>query len=261
MASIRGQVRLFTRVGACILAGVPSTTLLPLPLTLALTRRYRREDRLRRLHLMVQWARFCRKHLLQIDLEVQGRHLLPSPSRGHMYVSNHQSWADILVLMDALDTVAFLSKALVRWIPVIGRCAYAGGTIYVQRGDSGSRQKALRETIQMCRESTAVVIFPEGTRSPDGELREKIHSAAIHAAFEHGIKVVPLAVDGTIHVVPKAMDTVNLGQHVAVTIGETLSPEDFTDAEAWIEAVWGRVKDLFAESRARRLQGATPRSR
>lgn len=261
MGSFIGRVHLISRAGACILAGVPSTLLIPLPITQLFTKRFQREDRLRRLHRMVGWARFCRKRVLGIDLDVVGREHLPSPSRGHMYVSNHQSWADILVLAEALDTVAFLSKTLIRKLPVLGRCAYAGGTVYVERDDGLSRRQALRETLRMCKESTAVVIFPEGTRSPDGELQQRVHPAAIRAAYDQGIRVVPVAIDGSHRVLPKTMDDIHLGQRVAVTVGQPLDPKDYPRSSAFAEAVWNRVHDLFAETRARahgQLPGGAP---
>jgi 1-acyl-sn-glycerol-3-phosphate acyltransferase len=245
------QLRMLARFGACVLAGLPSTTLVPLPLTLALTTRYRREELLKRLHLMVQWARFCTRHVLDMSILVEGRHHLPRDTRGYMYVSNHQSYVDILLLMDVLDTVAFLSKGLIKFIPVIGQCAYAGGTIYFDRRAQGSRQQALRETIRMCQESTAVVIFPEGTRSFDGELRQKIHPGSVKAAYVHKLKVIPVGLDGTRRVVPKTMDRVGLGQTVAVTVGESIDSADFDSARAFVDAVWGRIGELFQESRAR----------
>jgi 1-acyl-sn-glycerol-3-phosphate acyltransferase len=200
---------------------------------------------------MVQWARFCRKHILKTKLSVVGSEHLPPRSRGYMYVSNHQSWIDILILMEALNTVAFLSKSLVKYIPVIGASAYAGGTVYFKRGAADSRNQALQQTLRMCKESTAVVIFPEGTRSFDGELRQKIHTGSIKAAFDKGLKVIPVGLDGTCKVLPKSMDQVHPGQPVAITIGQVLDPDDYVDGAAWAEAVWGRVSELFAQSRAR----------
>jgi len=237
---------------AGVVAAVPSTCFVPLPVTRTFTRRFRRERALQRLHFMVAWARFCRKHLLQIDLRVEGRERLPSPSRGHMYVSNHQSWVDIVVLIEALDMVAFLSKDLVRKIPLIGASAYAAGSVFVRRGDPGSRQQALRETIRMCEESTAVMVFPEGTRSEDGELREKIHPAAIKAAYRHKLRVVPIALDGTGAIVPKTMDRIVLGRKVGVAVGETIDPAAYADEAAFVSAVWEAVKVEFGRARARR---------
>ena len=251
MAPLIDRLEVVARAAACILAGMPTTTLIPLPLSMALTRRFRREDLLRRLHRMTPWARFCRQHILGIRLDVEGRGNLPSPSRGYMYVSNHQSWVDILVLMEALETVGFLAKTLVKYIPVLGRCAYAGGTVYVARNDASSRQAALLETLRMCKESVAVVIFPEGTRSADGELRQKIHKGSLRASHHHHLKVVPVGIDGTIKVLPKSMDWVNTGQRVAVTIGEPMDPADYADDVTWADEIWRRVIELHGRSRAR----------
>jgi len=245
------RARMLGYAGACILAGVPSTTVVPLPLTLALTRRFGREDRLKRLHFMVGWARFCRKHIFGIELSLVGGEHLPRSTAGHMFVSNHQSWIDILVLMEALNTVAFLSKDVIKYIPVIGQCAYAGGTIFFDRRAKDSRLTALRQTLRMCEQSTAVVVFPEGTRSFDGELRQKIHPGAVKAAYGRGLKVLPVGLDGTCKVLPKSMDRVYPGQRVAVTIGGPIDPADYPDTEAWVAGVWGRVTELFHESRAR----------
>jgi 1-acyl-sn-glycerol-3-phosphate acyltransferase len=235
---------------AVIAAGVPSTTLIPLPLTQALTRRFRREEALKRLHLMVPWARFCAEIICRVRIDVRGQEHLPHPSRGHLYVSNHQSYVDIIVLMGALDTVAFLSKDLVRRVPVIGRCAYCGGTVFFSRGDKAERGRALEETLRMCHQSTAVVVFPEGTRSDDGELRQELHPRAMHDAWRRGLRVVPVALDGTRHVLPKTMDRIGLDKPVAVRIGAPRDPADYDSAERFAEACWGDVTALFAEARA-----------
>jgi 1-acyl-sn-glycerol-3-phosphate acyltransferase len=250
LPSLLGRAEVVGRGIACVLAAVPSTILVPLPITRALTRRYHRERLLQQLHFMVAWARFCRKHLLQIELTVEGRERLRSPSRGHMFVSNHQSWVDILVLIEALEMVAFLSKHLVRHIPLIGASAYAAGSVFVRRGDPASRLQALRETIRMCEESTAVLVFPEGTRSPDGELRETIYPASLKAAHARGIKLVPVGLDGTRGVVPKTMDRVVLGQRVAVSVGAIVDPADYPEVDAFVEAGWAGVKAEFARVRA-----------
>ena len=228
-------------------AGLPSTTIVPLPLTMLLTKRFRREELMKRLHLMPQWARFCLEHILKAELEVHGRENLPRDRRGHMFISNHQSYIDILALMAALDTVSFLSKSLIRKIPVIGAAAYAGGTIFFDRNTPEERKRALEETMRMCEESTAVVVFPEGTRSEDGNLRAKIHPKAIKEAYARGIKVIPVALHGTRNIVPKSMDKVTLGQRVSVRIAPPVDPGDYPDADAFVQATWGKVAELHAQ--------------
>jgi len=107
-----------------------------------------------------------------------------------------------------------------------------------------SRLRALEETLRMCEESVAVVVFPEGTRSEDGELREKIYPRAMQAAHERGLKLVPVGLHGTYRVVPKAMDRIRTGQPVAVRIGEAMDPEAYSSPEDYAEACWQRVAEL-----------------
>lgn len=249
-STIGEKLHAFARGATVIASGVPTTLFIPLPLTQALTRRFEREEALKRIHFMVPWARFCTESIVKAKVEVRGQEHLPRPSRGHMYVSNHQSYVDIIVLMSALDTVAFLSKDLVRRIPVLGRCAWCGGTVFFSRKDKADRGRALAETLRMCHQSTAVVVFPEGTRSDDGELREKIYPRAIQEAWRHGLRVVPVAIDGSRRVLPKTMDRVGLDKNVAVRIGPARDPADFDSAERFADACWDDVKTLFAEVRA-----------
>jgi 1-acyl-sn-glycerol-3-phosphate acyltransferase len=260
-ARFSDRLHLLLRVAAVVAAGAPSTTLIPLPLTQALTRRFRREELLKRLHLMVPWARFCIEHICEADLDIRGQQNLPRPSRGHMYISNHQSYVDILILMAALDTVAFLSKGIVRRIPVVGRSAYCGGTVFFERGSKEERNRALQETLRMCQQSTAVVVFPEGTRSDDGELRPTIYPRAIQEAWRRGVRVVPVGLDGTGAIIPKSMDRVGPGQPVAIRIGPARDPDDFDSAEAFTETCWSDVKRLFEDARVHRRFHMRPRRR
>ncbi len=248
-----GHLEMLARYLAATAATLPHTLLpIPLPLSLMLLRRYRREALLTKLHGQLVWARVVRSAVLGIKLEVHGREHLPRPSsKGFMYVSNHQSYVDIPVLMEALGTVAFLSKDLVGYLPLIGLQAYAGGTVFLKRGSKESRRKALENTLRMCRESTAVVVFPEGTRSADGLLRQEIRTGSMEAAFERGLAVLPVGLDGSFRVVPKTMDRVVTGLRVAVEIGNPIRPGDFSDGPSFARAVWARVTELHLRSRER----------
>jgi 1-acyl-sn-glycerol-3-phosphate acyltransferase len=156
--------------------------------------------------------------------------------------------------MSALDTVAFLSKSLVRKIPFIGRSAYMGGTVFFSRSSADERQRALEETLRMCRESTAVVVFPEGTRSLDGGLREKIYPRSIKEAHRSGLKVIPVALHGTYKVFPKTMDRVETGLPVSVHIGDAIDPRDHASPDGFVEACWQTVADLHDRAR-REIEG------
>ncbi len=249
-STLLDKVNLFARTAAIVAAGFPHTSLPPIVLWQAFTRRYRREALLQKLHFMPVWGTVVSRYILGMKLDVAGMENLPNPSRGHMYVSNHQSYADIFLLMHSLRTAAFLSKKVpVKYIPFVGRGAYCGGTIYVDRSEKDSRALALEETLRMCEESVAVVVFPEGTRSADGELREKTYPRALQLAHDRGLRLLPVGVHGTFRVVPKAMDRIRTGQHVAVRIGPALIPDNYASPDAYAEACWDEVAALHREAK------------
>ena len=70
-----------------------------------------------------------------------------------------------------------------------------------------------------------MVIFPEGTRSPDGGLGE-FKAGVMHLAIKAGVPVVPVAIEGTFAVLPKGRLMPNPGR-VAVRIGEPVDPNQY----------------------------------
>ncbi|MBR0648317.1 1-acyl-sn-glycerol-3-phosphate acyltransferase [Roseomonas terrae] len=100
--------------------------------------------------------------LIGLKVQVIGR---PSASPSVLYVSNHSSWLDILVL-GAVLRAAFVSKAEVGQWPVAGTVARLGRTIFVSRKRSGTGKEA-EEIQQRLAAGDSVILFPEGT-SNDG---------------------------------------------------------------------------------------------
>jgi 1-acyl-sn-glycerol-3-phosphate acyltransferase len=105
-------------------------------------------------------AVLCR--LIGLRVQVIGR---PSTDPSVLYVSNHSSWLDILVLGSVLQA-AFVSKAEVGQWPIAGTIARLGRTIFVSRKRSGTGKEA-EEIQQRLADGDSVILFPEGT-SNDG---------------------------------------------------------------------------------------------
>ncbi|MFC7734779.1 lysophospholipid acyltransferase family protein [Roseomonas sp. GCM10028921] len=106
----------------------------------------------------VFWRVFC--FLIGMRIRVVGER---SGAPRTLYLANHSSWLDILVLGATLDA-AFVSKAEVgRW-PLIGLVARLGRTIFVSRsrGRTGDEAKEMRERLAR---GDSLILFPEGTSS------------------------------------------------------------------------------------------------
>ena len=185
---------------------------------------------------------------LRVQLDVRGTEHLDRPSKRCLYICNHQSFADILVLVPVLKSVAFLAREDVRTMPVVGAFAHAGGSVFVKRSCVADRKRALQDTIRMCKESTGVVVFPEGKMSQDGRLLEKVYYSTLYRAFEEGLPVIPIGLHGTRNVMPISLDRIRTGERVAIRIGEVCSPADAGSAEEFARECWGRVKELHCEA-------------
>ncbi len=134
------------------------------------------------------WCRWlCR--LYGIHLETRGE---PPASPPLMFVSNHVSWLDIIVL-SALQPVVFLSKSEVADWPLIGPVATGLGTLYIQRGRKAAAERATSTMVQALRQGRRVLFFPEGTTSTGLDVlpfRPRLFQAAIDA----GAPVQPIAI-------------------------------------------------------------------
>lgn len=116
--------------------------------------------------------------------------------RGYVVVSNHESTADPFLLSFLPWDMRWVAKEELFRIPIIGRMMKYGGDIPLRRGEKDS----VREMLDECRRTLdlgmSVMIFPEGTRSPDGRLLP-FKRGAFDLAIAAGAPVLPIAIDGT----------------------------------------------------------------
>ncbi len=234
--TLAARLNMFFRFAYLIAAAIPTTTVPPMLLTALFYRRFRNEKVFQRIHSVLGWASFTARRVLQMDIRIDGRARLPEDRRKLMFISNHQSYVDIPLIMGAMRIGGFLSKKMVAFLPFLGPIAWLAGTIYFSRRSEKSRKKALEDVVRMSEQSTPVALFPEGTRSVDGNLREKVHLGAVKACWERGVRVATFAFHGTRYVFPPTMDRYYGNQRVALVVGETLDPADFPDTDAFARA-------------------------
>ncbi len=132
--------------------------------------------------------------------EVAGRGLVPTEG-GVLLIANHTSYADPPVVGTASPRpVNFMAKSELFAYPVLGWVIRRTHAFPVRRG-AGDRE-ALRKGIRLLKEGRVLLIFPEGTRSPDGRLIEAEQGAAF-IALSSGAQVVPTAIDGADRLLPR----------------------------------------------------------
>ncbi|HEX6643989.1 MAG TPA: lysophospholipid acyltransferase family protein [Gemmatimonadales bacterium] len=124
------------------------------------------------------------------------------PRRPYVVVSNHESFADILLISHLPWEMKWLSKAELFRVPFVGWMMQLAGDVPVQRGFGPSAIEAMRACRERLANRVSVMIFPEGTRSPRGELLP-FKDGAFRLAIEAGVPILPLAVAGTRTALPK----------------------------------------------------------
>jgi 1-acyl-sn-glycerol-3-phosphate acyltransferase len=108
-----------------------------------------------------------------------------------MFVANHVSWIDI-VLLHSQRMMGFVAKREIRGWPVVGWLALQGETIFHQRGSTESLGGVLHEMLARLRDGHAVGVFAEG-RTRDGREIGPFHARIFLAAVEAGVPVQPVA--------------------------------------------------------------------
>ena len=134
-------------------------------------------------------------------VSVSGLELLPAG--GAVLVSNHQSLADIpLIVASVPGDVRFVAKKELGRIFLFGRAMTAAGNLLVDRADRRDAVRMMREAQERLSRGERIVLFAEGTRSPDGSIGD-FKTGAFRIAAAAGVPVVPLFIDGGRFALPK----------------------------------------------------------
>ena len=129
----------------------------------------------------------------KVKVEISGLENIPR-DENVIFLSNHQSGVDIFILRAFLPRYfRFVVMQQVFNIPIFKNFAVQGGQILVDLTNSKQAFMAMRKIISFIRQGENVMIFPEGTRSPDGRLQEFKEGAAM-LVLEANISVVPIAI-------------------------------------------------------------------
>ena len=121
---------------------------------------------------------------------------IDDPRRPYVAVSNHESFADILLLCNLPWEMKWMSKVEILRIPYLGWMMKLAGDIPVDRGSRESAVKAMERCRQALKNRVPVMIFPEGTRSTTDELLP-FKDGAFRLAIKTGVPILPLAIVGT----------------------------------------------------------------
>ena len=158
--------------------------------------------------------------LYGIKLNIEGIENI-AKGKGHIYVSNHLSYLDILVLLAGIpDNLRMVYKREISRIPIFGWAMLACSFIPINRDNIKSAVKSLEKGAEKVKKGLSVLIYPEGTRSPDGKTGE-FKRGMFLLAEKSGADILPVSISGTYELLSRDSIKVRSGK-VNIVIGKPI---------------------------------------
>lgn len=136
------------------------------------------------------WAKFILTGMgFRVKIE---RDQMPDPEKSYMFVANHTSMTDIMLMLVAIkNPFVFVGKKELAKIPLFG-FFYKRTSILVDRGSSRSRQAVFIRAQRRLRQGMSICIFPEGGVPEESVELDEFKDGAFRMAINHKIPIVPL---------------------------------------------------------------------
>ncbi len=162
------------------------------------------------------------------------------PPGACVLAANHMSHIDPPLVGSCIEReIYFLARKTLGDIPGAGHVLKSSGKIIfvdLAKGNDLSAVKAMRSAVAG---GDSVLIFPEGTRSPDGKMKEPKAGAGM-LACSMGARVVPVRVFGAFDVLPRGRNIPVAGGKITVVFGKPMETAEFdpgkTHPERYLEA-------------------------
>jgi len=134
------------------------------------------------------------------SVDVKGRNNIPRKG-GLLVISNHCSQMDPVIVGAVFPRkLYYMGKEELFKIPFLRSLIMALGAFPVKRGEGDVR--ALSKVIELVKKGEAVLVFPEGSRSEDGEVKDFMHGAS-YVSLKASVPVLPVAIKGSFEAMPK----------------------------------------------------------
>ena len=169
------------------------------------------------------------------------------PKATYVMVLNHNSMVDILSIYNLPLVFKWVSKKEVYRIPIVGRLLLAHGDIVINRASTKEAMQLVHTRgKEWLAKGASVAIFPEGTRSKDGEIHN-FKAGAFILAKDAEVPILPIVLEGTDRVVRKGF-FMNWSNRITIKILPPVSKQDVVERP--IKEVMAEVHDSMVEALA-----------
>lgn len=158
------------------------------------------------------------------------------PEGAVLFVSNHQGNFDIPLLVGFIaKPKGFIAKVEMKKMYIIRKWMKHVNCIFIDRNDIRQSVKAIGNGVKMLKSGESLVIFPEGTRSPDGKLLE-FKAGSMKLATKSKVPVIPVTINGSKDIMPKGSKLIRPAK-VTITISEAIYYSDERDTVELVDMV------------------------
>lgn len=179
--------------------------------------------------------------------EAIGREQL-DPKQTYIFMANHQSNIDPPVFVPLIGRRVFIlvKKELFK-LPILGYAMRRAQFIPVDRSNRESAVESVRQAIEVLKSGLSLMVYPEGTRTRDGNLLP-FKKGPFHLAMDSAIPVVPVTIVGAYEAWPKGTFRIRPGQ-VRVIFHSPVDPKEFGSREELMEKVRNVIESGLTSAR------------
>jgi 1-acyl-sn-glycerol-3-phosphate acyltransferase len=145
--------------------------------------------------------------------------------RPHVLMANHQGAFDIFALLAYLPVnFKWVAREEIFRIPILGWAMAAAGYISIDRKGRKKAMESVERAVAKIRDGASVLVFPEGTRSPDGEIHP-FKRGGFTLAVKAGVPIIPISIRGSRKVLPRSSLRVRPGR-IEIIVGKRVRTDD-----------------------------------
>ncbi len=184
-----------------------------------------------------------------VDVRVKGGEHIQQ-NRPQVLMANHQSYYDVLALLGYIPSrFTWIAKKELFRIPIFGFVMKRAKYIEVDRKNHARAIAGMELASQQIREGTSVMIFPEGTRSSDGNLLS-FKKGGIMLALKAGVPIIPIGISGSREILPRDSLRLTPGT-IRLVIGPPINPCNYTVGrrDELLEHVRNAIADCIEKAR------------
>ncbi len=190
------------------------------------------------------WGRSCIKNS-GADMEISGLENVPT-DRPVLFVANHQSNFDILALCGLLKcNKGFVAKKELGKVPALWYWMEHTHCLFMDRDDMKQSMQVIIKAYEQLRDGYSMIIFPEGTRSKGGPVKE-FKAGSFKPAIKAKVPIVPITLDGTYRVIDGDKDKLDGSSGVNIVIHPPIETADLTKEE--IKELPSKVQKIITDS-------------